>query len=126
MTSTNTEDNNSRVDKKTIAMATTALTTIAFYIVQMNLPFLMGNASPLVPLQALLGAVVFEVVSFMMWTVIITRAQSVWLKGATHSLHPGDTSLSNGSRVVRNNQAPSSSTSHNNRFHAYLVSHSGN
>jgi DNA-binding HxlR family transcriptional regulator len=41
---------------------------VAYYIVQMNVPFLFGNVTPLTPLLALLGTAVFGVISYVLWS----------------------------------------------------------
>lgn len=41
--------------------------TLAYYIVQLNVPFLFGNVTPLTPITALLSAVVFGVIFYVIW-----------------------------------------------------------
>ena len=44
--------------------------TVAYYIVQMNIPFLLGDVTPLTPLLALLNTVVFGVIFYVLWTAV--------------------------------------------------------
>lgn len=51
----------------------TFVTTLGFYIVQFNMPFLFGNVSQLTPLIALAGALLFAPIFYLMYTRMLAR-----------------------------------------------------
>jgi len=58
---------------RTSAKVTTVIIAFSFYIVQMNLPFIMGTVDALTPIYALLGALVFAVIFYPAWIVMSDR-----------------------------------------------------
>ena len=53
--------------------AMTFVTTLGFYIVQFNLPFVVGNVNQWTPLIALFGALLFAPIFYLMYTRMLAR-----------------------------------------------------
>ena len=62
------------------------IATLAFYVVQMNVPFLMGTVDALTPLTALVGSVAFGVMFYLIWSAVFKvtmnkkSESATWLK----------------------------------------------
>lgn len=62
------------------------IATLAFYIVQMNVPFLMGTVDALTPLTALVGSMGFGIIFYLVWSAVFKvtmdkkSESATWLK----------------------------------------------
>ena len=67
-------------------MAMIVIATLAFYVVQMNVPFLMGTVDALTPLTALVGSVAFGIIFYLIWSAVFKvtmdkkSESATWLK----------------------------------------------
>ncbi|MFO7837110.1 MAG: winged helix-turn-helix domain-containing protein [Candidatus Thorarchaeota archaeon] len=55
--------------KSTIGVVT-IIGAFAYYVVQMNLPFIMGTVNPMTPVFALLSTGIFGVIFYGLWTIV--------------------------------------------------------
>ncbi|MBD3407604.1 MAG: hypothetical protein GF411_15920 [Candidatus Lokiarchaeota archaeon] len=50
------------------------VTTLVYYLIQMNLPFITGTVNPMTPISALVGSVAFGLIFYLVFSYAMNRA----------------------------------------------------
>jgi hypothetical protein len=53
--------------RKSILRSMTVIAVFAYYVVQMNIPFVLGTVNPMTPVQAFVSSAAFGIIFYLLW-----------------------------------------------------------